>query len=165
VFRPQSAYGLACTSTHLCVASSGVGIVLAFDPTARVTPDARELYPGAITHPTRELSCPTTDQCTTVSYDGYEITYDPTPIVATPTKLTVKRSAAIVAVVVLPNAKVGAKVTARLTKGGRKIKSRRLTVGTDHSFSWKVGKLKKGSYVAKFTLGKQTVKTIRIKVR
>jgi hypothetical protein len=165
VFRPQSAYGLACTSTRLCVASAGIGIVLAFDPTARVTPDARELYPGAIAHATRELSCPTTDQCTSVSYDGLEITYDPTPIVATPAKLTVKRTAAVVAVVVLPNAKVGAKVAATLTKGRKKVKAKRLTVGTDHTFSWKVGKLGKGSYVAKFTLGKQTVKTIRIKVK
>jgi hypothetical protein len=56
-------------------------------------------------------------------------------------------------------------VSARLTRSGKLSKRATLKIGADQSFSWKIGRLKPGTYVARFVVAGKVVKTTSIKVR
>ena len=165
VLADRGVTSLACPAARLCAGTIGLGQAIGFDPQNAVRPKPRLLFSPPDRELGRDVSCPSIDQCTAVGYDGTQVTFDPVPVAATPSRLRVRRNTNVVAVVVLPNAKAGTKVTAELRRGTRRLKRTRLTLGTDRSASFRIGRLRRGRYVASFRVGATKVKTIRIIVR
>ncbi|MCZ4491159.1 MAG: hypothetical protein JWP53_88, partial [Conexibacter sp.] len=97
-----------------------------------------------------------------------EVTFDPVPPVppvatAKTLSLTSRKSVTVVAVVA--DGKPGTKVLARLTQGGKLRKRATLKIAEDTSFTWRLGHLRAGTYVAKFLVGGRVVTTTKIKVK
>jgi hypothetical protein len=146
-------------------------VAITFDPKVPGTPKPLDLDTG----PASEwivamifVACPTTEQCTGADAGGKEVTFDPVPPPppkATPKalSLTSKKVATIVGVV--PSAKPGDKVTARLTQGAKVRKRATLKVADDTSVTWRLGRLRPGVYLARFVVAGKTVKTTKITVR
>jgi hypothetical protein len=153
--------GIGCLSVHRCVgAGPALGQSVTFDPAAPGGAVLSELYLGN-GDPVHGVSCPSQSQCTSISYGGKALTFDPRP---TPAKLSIRAGAKVALVVVSVKAKAGARVTAQLVRAGKVTKRAKLKVAADHSFTWKLGALKKGSYTARFQIAGKTVKTIKVTV-
>jgi hypothetical protein len=166
---PVASLDVNCPSSTQCT-SGGVRQATTFNPTAGGTPTPLSLIDGTASSISgiRYIDCPTRSQCTGVDYGGNEVTFDPDPPKpppATPRRLSVSARKSVRVVGVVKNAKAGTKVAARLTGSGKLRKRATLKIGDDQSFSWKIGRLKPGTYVARFVVAGKVVKTTNIKVR
>jgi hypothetical protein len=168
---PAGAGPIDCTSTAQCTAA-GSGLAVTFDPKVPGTPKAIDLGAGQAPPATiggiLHLACATADQCTGVGNQGREVTFDPVPplppeATAKTLSLTSRKSVTVVAVVA--DGKPGTKVLARLTQGGKLRKRATLKIAEDTSFTWRLGHLHAGTYVAKFLVGGKVVTTTTIKVK
>jgi hypothetical protein len=166
---PGATLEVDCPSSTQCTAG-GINQATTFDPTASRTPTPLSLTDatGSSHVAINYIDCPTLSQCTGVAAEGTEVTFDPTPPkppAATPRKLSVTARKSVRVVGVVKNGKAGTKVSARLTGSGKLRKRATLKIGADQSFSWKIGRLKPGTYVARFVVAGKVVKTTNIKVR
>jgi hypothetical protein len=167
---PTASWAIDCPSDSQCTVA-GTHSAITFDPKVPGTPKPLELNTGPVSdwiNGLTYLACPTTAQCTAADAGGKEVTFDPVPPPppkATPKtlSLTSKKVAAIVGV--LPSAKPGDKVTARLSQGAKVRKRATLKVADDTSVTWRLGRLRPGTYVARFVVAGKTVKTTKITVR
>jgi hypothetical protein len=160
---------VSCPAENQCTATGPRNFVT-FGPTAPGAPEAQPSVatPDDHAQSLMQLDCPTMHQCTGLDFVGNEVTFDPAPPVpppATAKTLAIKAGASPTLVGVLPDAKPGTKVLARLTKGGRSAKKSTVKVRADHSFRWKPGKLKAGTYKARFLVAGKVVKSTTIKVK
>jgi hypothetical protein len=159
---------LACPSATQCT-GGGPGVEVTFNPASPDKPTSATVDPvpasGGLARVLKSIACPSTGQCTAVDDFGNEVTFNPIPPPkATGTRLSLSRHTAVTIVGIDTKAKAGAKVLAKLTVSGKVSKKATLTVTASHSFIWKLGKLKRGTYHATFRLAGKVVKTTRIKV-
>jgi hypothetical protein len=156
-----SAVGVACPSLSQCTIVGGDDEAT-FDPAAPAALTAVAVLPqGTIAN---VFACASSTECTEVTSVGEELTFNPigSSVSATGSHLSVKSGSSAKIIGVDTHAKVGAKVSAKLT--GTERKSTTLRVSSGHSFSWSLGKLKLGSYTAKFSISGKVIKTVAIKV-
>jgi hypothetical protein len=155
------ARGVACPSVTQCTIV-GNNLEVTFNPTAPTVLTAVAIQPlGAIA---QEFACASSTQCTEVTTVGTAFTFNPIATAPTPTgsHLSLKAGKTAKVVGLDANAAPGTKVKATLS--GSTHKSATLKVGSNHTYSWSLGKLKTGSYTAKFAVKGHVIKTVNIKV-
>jgi hypothetical protein len=153
--------GIVCPTVSQCTIA-GSHDEVTFNPTAPTPLAAVAILPLGTT--AEEFACASATQCTEITTAGAELTFNPigkSPS-ATGSHLSLKSGSSVKIIGIDSHAKVGAKVSAKLT--GEADKSTTLKVSSGHSFSWSLGKLKAGSYTAKFKIAGKLIKTTTIKV-
>jgi hypothetical protein len=167
---------LACPSPTLCAAATAK--LFGFDPTSTAAPHMAAPRPDGTFAPPA-LACSSATQCTAGGYDGRAVTFDPsqnvggltpnrpgrpTPSRPTPNSITVKAGTPVSLIVAVKGAQPGKRVSGTLFKEGRVLKTASFRIAKDGTTTWPSLRLKPGSYVAAFKLGKKPIKTIRIHV-
>lgn len=167
---------VSCASTSFCVAVDGSGNAFTYNggtwSAAAKIDSSTVATTGCVSgkqfcYGLAEVSCPSTTFCMAIDNNGDVLTLGGSPgaplaSAATGAHLSVKAGTPVSVVGVDAKAKPGTKVNAKLS--GTESRSATLKVSATHSFTWSLGKLKAGSYTAKFTIAGKVVKTTTIKV-